>query len=264
MVDEVIESYRDKRWRREPDQQVETVTDAESFIDSVGFAYALTDMRSVCPSLYIAVCARRDARMPRNVQKDPESSHTWVLKDQMLRRGRVFYAKLNNGRATFLAKRLLPAFYSVWSVVPSEKKLSPEALAILEVLRKEWEMASSDLRQAAKISDRKVFSKAIDQLQACFKVIPSDVVYVPKFTYIWSLIEARFEPELLQPMPREIALQEIAKAYLTNVGETACGDLARITGLSRVEAGIGNQALVAQGYATKLAVGVYRLSNLEM
>lgn len=262
MVDEVIENYRDKLWRREPEERVETATQAENFIDSVGFAYALTDMRWACPSLYIAVCGRRDARMPRNVQKDIEASHTWVLKDELLKRGRVFYAKIGKGRATFVAKRLLPAFYTIWNINTSKEKLSSEALAILEVLAKEWEMASSDLRQAAKISDRKQFSKAIDELQACFKVIPSDVIYMPKFTYIWSLIEARFDAELLEPMPKEIALKEIARAYLTAVGQTGCGDLARITGLSRVDAGIGNQALVAEGYATKLAVGVYRLSRI--
>ncbi|MBI4854669.1 MAG: hypothetical protein HY819_22955 [Acidobacteria bacterium] len=263
MIDEIIENHRDKMWRRDPEYQVETVTDAELFIELVGMAYALTDMRSTCPSLYIAVCARRDARMPRNVQKDPESSHTWVLKDEILRRGRVFYGKLGNGRATFLAKRLLPAFCTVFGNSNKSKKLSKNALAILEVLYKEWEMASSDLRQAAKIADRKDFSKAIDELQACFKVIPSDVIYTPKFTYIWSLLESRFEKNLLEPITQEQALKEIAKTYLDAVGESKRGDLARITGLSRVDAGIGNHALVNEGYANRLAVGVYRLSSLD-
>lgn len=265
MTDELIETYRDKMWRRDPENQVETVSQAESFIESVGIAYALTDMRWACPSLYIAVCGRRDARMPRNVQKDPESSHTWVLKDELLRRGKVFYAKLDNNRATFLAKRLLPAFSTMFGTSKSDEKekLSQDALAILKVLREEWEMASSDLRQAAKITDRKSFSKAIDELQACFKVIPSDVVYTPKFTYIWSLLEGRFEEDLVKPLLKENALQNIAKAYLTAVGQTARGDLARITGLSRVDAGLGNQALVNEGYAKRLDIGVYRLSSLD-
>lgn len=265
MVDEIIENHRDKMWRREPELQVETVTDAELFIESIGMSYVLTDMRSICPSLYIAVCARRDVRMPKNVQKDPESSHTWILKDELLRRGRVFYGKLGNGRAAFLAKRLLSAFCTVFGVEPDneKEKLSKNALAILEVLRQEWEMASSDLRKAAKIKERKDFSKALDELQACFKVIPSDVVYMPKFTYIWSLLEGRFEKELLKPMAREQALKEIARIYLDAVGQTGKGDLARITGLSRVNAGIGNHALVAEGYAERLATGVYRLSSLK-
>ena len=251
-------------WHREPERLVETASDAESFIESVGFAYALTDMRWPCPSLYIAVCGRRDASMPKNVQKDPEASHTWLLKDEVVRRGKVYYAKLTNGRATFLAARLLPAFYTIWgvSLAQESEKLSPEALSILAVLRKEWEMASSDLRKAAGIADRPRFSKALDQLQACFKVMPSEVLYTPKFTYIWSLAAGRFEAELLQPIEREKALGQIAKAYLAAVGEASDSDLARITGLSRGDAHLGNQYLVNEGYAKEVAIDVYRLSSL--
>src|SRR6266850_235153 len=89
-----IEEYRDERWRREATRQIETAFDAERFIEEVGFAACLSDSRRPGPSLYVAVCGRRDAVMPRNVQKDPEASLTWMLKDELLRRGRVYYGKL--------------------------------------------------------------------------------------------------------------------------------------------------------------------------
>ncbi len=47
-----------------------TVLQAERFIDRVGFTACLSDERQPGPSLYVAVCGRRDAIMPRNVQKD--------------------------------------------------------------------------------------------------------------------------------------------------------------------------------------------------
>ena len=40
---------------------------------------------------------------------------------------------------------------------------------------------------------------------------------------------------------------------------TIPGELARVTGLSRPEAGLGNRALVAEGYATMPAPGLYQL-----
>jgi hypothetical protein len=43
--------------------------------------------------------------MPRNVQKDFEASLTWQLKDELVKRGKVYYAKLARGKATFLAPR---------------------------------------------------------------------------------------------------------------------------------------------------------------
>ena len=59
--------------------------------------------------------------MPRNVQKDPEASLTWVLKDEIVRRGNVYYAKLGRGKAMFLAPRMIPYFHAVWGVRRSEE-----------------------------------------------------------------------------------------------------------------------------------------------
>ena len=40
---------------------------------------------------------------------------------------------------------------------------------------------------------------------------------------------------------------------------TVPGELARVTGLSRSEAGLGNRALVAEGFAEMLSPGTYRI-----
>ena len=42
---------------------------------------------------------------------------------------------------------------------------------------------------------------------------------------------------------------------------TVPGELARVTGLSRPDAGLGNRALVAEGYAAMLASGWYHLAG---
>jgi hypothetical protein len=256
-----IEDYRDQRWRREATRQVETAVEAERFVEQVGFAACLTDSRRPGPSLYSAVCGRRDAVLPRNVQKDPESSLTWRIKDDILRRGRIYYAKLARGKATFVAPRLVPFFHAVWGIRRSDEpaRLSRDARALLKVLRHEWEMASSDLREESGVSNRAAFSRALDELQAAMLVIPSDVVYQPKFTYIWTLGVGRFPDALRRRVSRDVALREIARGFLDGAGMTVPGELARVTGLSRPEAGRGNRALVAEGYATMVATGVYRL-----
>src|ERR1700730_5445658 len=169
-----IEEYRDEQWRREGTRQVETALDAERFIEQVGFAACLTDSRRPGPSLYVAVCGRRDAVMPRNVQKDPEASLTWVLKDEIMRRGNVYYAKLGRGKAMFLAPRMIPYFHAIWGVRRSEEKrrLSKSARAILAVLRKEWEMSTADLRNESGVKDRQAFTRGLDELQAAMIVVP--------------------------------------------------------------------------------------------
>jgi len=257
------EEYRDERWQREGARQVETPHDAERFIDRVGFAACMTDARRPGPSLYVTVCGRRDAVMPRNVQKDPEASHTWHLKDDLVRRGNVYYGKLPGARTLFIAPRMIRYFHAVLGVRRADepKRLSRAAQAILHVLRREWEMATSDLRGDSGIRDRHSFTRALDELQAAMLVVPSEVYYQPKFTYIWTLAIGRFPDELRRRTRREVALREIARCFLSNAGMTVPGELARVTGLSRPDAGLGNRALVAEGYATTPARGVYVLAD---
>ena len=261
---EEIESHRDRMWHRDPELRIEDGYTAEQFIETVGFGSALTDARRPGPSLYVAVCGRRDAHMPRNVQKDPEASLAWTIKDDILRRGRLHYGKLRGNRSIFISRTLLPFFNAVFGVERRQERvvLSEPAQDILRVLRKEWEMATGDLRKASGVIDRQSFTRAIDELQRVFKVIPSDVVYQPKFTYIWSLAESRFQGELSTTVDREEALREIARVYLRGAGLTLRGELARATGISNPEAGAGNWALVDEGFAVRLAPGVYRLKDL--
>ena len=257
-----IELYRDRLWRRDEELRVERAIEAERFIEEVGFANTLTDTRRAGPSLYIAVCGRRDVSLPRNVQKDEETRLTWYLKDEVMRRGRVYYAKLAGGRSMFVAPHLISHFASIW--MPRRKDepevLSPAARRILRVLRREHELATADLRAESGVKERAAFSRALDELQRHMKVIPQDVIYQP-FSYIWMLAEDRFAEQLRKRIARETALREIARAYLAGGGMTLLGETARASGLSRVDAGLGNHQLVDEGYATRVKRGVYELVN---
>jgi hypothetical protein len=257
-----VEDHRDHHWRRDVTRQVERAADAERFIEQIGFAACLSDSRRPGPSLYVAVCGRRDAVMPRNVQKDPEASLTWLLKDEILQRGKVYYAKLARGKTMFIAPRMIPYFHAIWGLRRSEEKrrLSRSAQAIVKVLRKEWEMGTKDLRDESRVKDRKAFTRGMDELQAAMIVVPSEVVYRPSFTYIWTLSVGRFPDELMRRVKRETAVKEIARCFLAGAGLTIPGELARVTGLARWEAGLGNRALVAEGYATMPAAGTYQLA----
>ena len=144
-----------------------------------------------------------------------------------------------------------------------KKRLSRSAQKILHALRKEWELATADLRDDSGVKDRRVFAKALDELQAAMLVVPSQVFYRPKFTYLWTLGVGRFPDQLRARMNRETALREIARCFLAGAGLTIPGELARVTGLSRPDAGRGNRALVAEGSATMLAPGWYHLAALR-
>ena len=57
----VLEEHRDERWRRTEELRIERADEVERWIDEVGFAWTLADVRTPGPSLYVAVCGRRDA-----------------------------------------------------------------------------------------------------------------------------------------------------------------------------------------------------------
>lgn len=263
-IPEEIEAYRDRIWRREEIRKLSEAASAEELIDDAGFCLGLTDSRTPLPSLYIGVCGRRDVHSPKNVQKDPEASAAWNLKDQLMRRGKVYYSKLHRTRATFVSRRLVPHFKSIYGIPREEEseRLSEPARRVLAVLREEWESSTSDLRQDSGIEDRKHLTKALDELQKCMKVVPYEVLYEPKFTYLWTLAEERFPEELSISIRRDDALLEIARTFLRTCGMTVKGDLARAIGVSRVEAGAANARLVQDGYAVRVSQGVYRLSSI--
>ena len=71
-IPDSVQSYRDKRWRREETLRVEKPEHVEAMVEDLGFCLALTDARTDLHSVYIAVCGRRDVHAPKNGQKDPE------------------------------------------------------------------------------------------------------------------------------------------------------------------------------------------------
>ncbi len=265
VLPEDVEKYRDKKWRREEILKIDKAADVEELVQDLGFCNALTDSRTNLPSVYIAICGRPDAHTPRNVQKDFEASLAWTLKDEVMKRGKVYYSKFVKGRAMFVAPRLIPYFKSIYGIPKSKEKseLSPEANKVLKILRKEWESSTADLRQDAKIEDRRKLTKALEDLQKCLKVIPYEVLYKPKFTYLWTLTEERFPEELAKRISREKAVKELAKVFLEMCGMTLKGDLARTLGISRKEAGKANHQLVDEGFAERIETGIYKLSNFH-
>ncbi len=261
---EEIEQYRDRKWHREESLKVDTAEQVEAMVEDLGFCLGMTDIRKELPSVYIAVCGRRDAHMPPTVQKDYEASRAWVLKDEVVARGKVYYGKLVKGNSWFLAPRMIPVFNSIWGCTRKEEKetLSANAQKVLKVLRKEWEMATADLRSECGFENKADLTKAIDELQKHMKVVPQEVLYVPKFTYIWTLAEARFPDELAIKMPRDEAVSELARTFLTVNGMTLLGDLSKKFGFYRWESGRANHQLVDEGFAERLTTGIYKLASL--
>src|SRR5258706_4612725 len=111
---EQIELHRDRIWHRDEDLRVESAIDAERFIEEVGSANTLTDVRRAGPSLYIAVCGRGYVSLPRSIsEKEPEArrdaphlvpqGRSHAPRSRLLRETR-------GGRSMFVAPALISHF----------------------------------------------------------------------------------------------------------------------------------------------------------
>ncbi|MEZ5287736.1 MAG: hypothetical protein R2712_23625 [Vicinamibacterales bacterium] len=255
---DAIEDYRDHHWFRDETRRVETAQDAERFVEHVGFAACLTDARRPARRcsrrLRPARCrpGRETCRRTRRRRTCGSSLTRWCAAAR--------YYGSSRGKATFVAPRLVPAFHAL-GVRRSEEadRLSADARRLLAPLRREGEMSTRELREASGVSDRARFTRALDELQAAMIVVPADVVYQP-FTYLWTLAVGRFPDQLRRRLGRDAALREIAAGFLAGAGMTVPGELARVSGLSRPDAGLGNRALVETGLATSPARGTYQLA----
>src|ERR1700722_10882970 len=104
------------------------------------------------------------------------------------------------------------------------------------------------------------FTRAMDELQTAMFVVPSQVYDLPRFTDIRTLPAGRFREALVRRIGRDVAFREIARCSLSRAGMMR-GELARVTGLSDPEAGLGNRALVTEGFATVPAPGTSQLAS---
>ena len=111
---------------------------------------------------------------------------------------------------------MIPHFDAMWGLKRADeaRRLGTSAQAILRVLRREWEMGTADLREESGVTDRKAFTRGIDELQAAMLVVPSEVLYRPKFTYIWTLGVGRFPDALRRRAARATAVKAIARCFL--------------------------------------------------
>ncbi|MBS1791821.1 MAG: hypothetical protein JST85_29210 [Acidobacteria bacterium] len=125
-------------------------------------------------------------------------------------------------------------------------------------------MTILDLREASGLKDWKVFNQSYDELQAAMIVIPSEVLYQPQFTYIWTLVETRFQKQWGDKLEKVLAFREIADVFLSHAGMIFPGELARMTGGPRPDVGLGHKALVESQKAIRIEKGKYLYRSRDL
>ncbi len=257
---EEVERYRDRTFRRRPSLAVRGARSAMAFIHEAGFCTAFSAHEHL-PCLWVAVCARRNPRMPRHTHSDYAIGVTWNLKDSLPDARKVFYARLLHGKPSLISLEFLPYFYRVFG--PQQPGGVPGSLSLTEQGILDWLVThppqpTYQLRLHADFRGylhKARFEKAMARLQSSLYVMKTQTVYEPKFTYYWGLVEKVFPQAVRKArlLSQDAALEIILRKYFDTVLCARRRDLISI--FRGIEPGLLNTILEEMANAGTLRAG---------
>lgn len=225
-----IENLRDQTFHRTPALQLKTMDDAEHFVNQSGFCFAFKMQNSELPCMWHAAAGEREPQYPKHVQHDPYIGLVWNAKDELAAEKKVYYGKALKKRPTFISLEFFPAFYLLQKrrngaedhvVDYMRGSLSAAAKKIMDALLEHSPMVTADLKMASTMAHpnkRAEFDKAMAELQSKMYIVKIAEFYDP-FTFLWDLVERRFENEILisHKMSEKQTREKILQRYFDNV-----------------------------------------------
>ena len=257
-----LNTHRTRTFNLPPSKRVSTPAQALTFVNQRGFIYFWPIKGIEFPSLWTAVAGNRVV-----ADKHDDPGHiTWGWKDNALGKKVWYYAKILRKKATMISLEVLPYFYAL-----SENYGEPEqdyidqykagqmtydAKTIFEVLLEKGPLDTQELRRQARMTTKasdSPFNRAIEFLQADFKVQPVGVAEVGrwKYAFIYECVH-RWNPDLAEqarPIRQSHAREKLVELYLQSVGAVPAKQVDMLFGWNRAETHKAVEALVGSELA---------------
>jgi hypothetical protein len=237
-----LNKHRARTYRFSPFSRVKTARGALDYVNERGFIYFWPIKGIEMPSLWTAVAGNRIV-----ADKHDDPGHiTWGWKDNALGKKKWYYAKILRRKATMLSLEVAPYFYALsenygspeedYLLAYEEGRLSQAAKQVYEVVLREGAMHTIDLRSAAKLTNAKEseFNKALEVLQADFKILPVGVAKAGawKYAFIYEVVSRHFPelPEKARFVSEAEARRKLAQLYFESVGAAQERDVIKLFG----------------------------------
>jgi DNA glycosylase AlkZ-like len=264
-----IQEYRAGTYRLKPGGRIKTQEEAVAFVNERGYIYFWPVKGVELPSLWAAVAGDR----PVADEHDDPGHVTWGWKDGMLGTRRWYYAKVLRKRATMISLAVAPYFYALsenygapeedYLLQYQEGRMTWEAKTVYETLLAEGPLDTVSLRQMARMTSQasnSPFARALDSLQADFKILPVGVAQAGawKYAFIYDLVHRHY-PNLAEEahaIRQTEARRTLAELYMRSVGAAQARDLMRLFGWTppdteRALAALTESGLIAVGLTVK-------------
>lgn len=226
-----------------PNPAISSPQQALSWVNERGFVYFWPIKGVTMPSLWAAVAGDR----PVADAHDDPGHITWGWKDSALGKKQWYYAKVLRRKATMISVAVAPYFYALsenygsmeedYLIAYRAGRLTQASRQVYEALLDNGAMNTIDLRREAKLASKgsdSDFNRALEQLQADFKILPVGVAEAGawRYSFIYDVV-ARYWPEI-PDRAREIgesaARETLLGLYFSSLGTARLADAARLFG----------------------------------
>ena len=237
-----LTAHRARTFNLPPLKPLASPAQALTFVNKRGFTYFWPIKGIDLPNLWTAVAGDR----PVADAHDDPGHITWGWKDGALPKKVWYYAKVLRKKATLISLDVAPYFYALsenygspeedYLLAYEEGRLPQAAKQVYEAILTEGALHTLDLRKAAKLANAKEseFNKALELLQADFKILPVGVAQAGawKYSFIYEIVPRHFPslPEQARKIGEGEARMKLAELYFRSVGAAQEGDAAKLFG----------------------------------
>jgi hypothetical protein len=235
-------SHRSRTFRLLPHLRLAGPEAAVDFVNERGFIYFWPIKDVILPTLWGAVAGDR----PVPDAHDDPGMVSWKWKDESLGRNWWYYGKILRRKATFISLEVAPYFYALsenfgspgedYIMAYQDGRLSQAARQVYEALLDKGPLDTISLRKEARLLNAKqsAFSRALEDLQADFKILPVGVAEAGAWKYAFRYdITARQMPELperARTIGEAEARSRLVELYFRSVGAAQARDVVRLFG----------------------------------
>jgi hypothetical protein len=237
---EKLTAHRARTFNLPPFKALTSPAQALYYVNERGFVYFWPIKGIDFPSLWTAVAGDR----PVPNEHDDPGHITWGWKDNALDQRIWYYGKILRRKATMISLEVAPYFYALTEnygdyredyLIPYEDGRMPQgAKQVYEAILDNGPLNTIDLRRLARMSNAKdsEFNKALEILQADFKILPIGVAQAGAWNYAFIYeIAARYWPDLPE-QARHIgeaeARAKLLELYFQSVGAAQMRDIGKM------------------------------------
>jgi hypothetical protein len=231
LTSDEITRQRDFKYHRTQDRRLQSVEEAQTFVNEVGFCHFWPIKGAELPNLFHAIAGRvRPVPMEHD---DADIGKCWGWKDDSLDKKWWYYGKLLRRRATLVSLDVLPYFYALSENLGSlddylseyqDGKMTAEAKAVYEAILENGPLDTVRLRREARMSANSAksrFDRALVELQVGLKLLPIGVARTGAWNYAFTyeLFQRWFPevPEQARGIKRSEARRVLVQRYIDNV-----------------------------------------------